>query len=643
MNKKLATVMAATMAIGSITTGVVSAATTEKKLVGENRIDTAIKISKKGWSKADTVILVNDSAIPDALSATPFADEKDAPILLTSKKGLNQQTAEEIKRLGAKNAILIGGTAVLPTSIEDELKALNVNSERISGETREETALEIAKRLDGIKDVSEIAVVNGTTGLADAVSVASAAAEKDMPILLASLKKGLETSNKFINEENIKASYIIGGTKAVPEIIVSKLPGKQRIQGDNRNDTNAKVIEKFYTNEKLNNIYLAKDGMGNNNQLIDALAVGVLASKNDSPVLIASNKLSETQKNVIKNKKLSVITQVGGNGNEKAFAELKSIFNPSTANEIVKYDGSYDSTPLDIELESPKDNLKFEIYEKESGKKVNIIKDITIENDSLDENNYLYSIKLKQILTKGKVYEVVATDGNKTEKVEISTNKDYVYIPISNTNELYDINKYEGKTVVLEMGTYDLEKQVKVNKSLEIIGGDSAAPSVLRPKDDVNWEIKDKKDSSIVLIENANNVNLSWLEISEARNAKVGNIQSDGVGVNIHNSNVNMEKVTSMYNDCSGILVNGSTLNADGIFCEENGVGAINVEKENGLKNNTVVKIKGAEILDGMAVYSNSTNKEYLSKINLDIRDYDNIAYSQMDTVGQRTVWKLAK
>ena len=351
MNKKLATVMAATMAVGSITTGVVSATTTEEKLVGTNRIDTAIKISKKGWSKADTVILVNDSAIPDALSATPFADAKDAPILLTSKKGLNQQTAEEIKRLGAKNAILIGGNAVLPTSIEDELKALNVDSERISGETREETALEIAKRLDGIKDISEIAVVNGTTGLADAVSVASAAAEKDMPILLANPKKGLDTSNKFINEENIKSSYIIGGTKAISETIVSKLPGKQRIQGDNRNDTNAKVIEKFYTNEKLNNIYLAKDGMGNNNQLIDALAVGVLAAKNDSPVLIASNKLSETQKKIIKNKKISVITQVGGNGNEKAFAELKSILNPSTANEIVKYDGSYDSTPLDIELE----------------------------------------------------------------------------------------------------------------------------------------------------------------------------------------------------------------------------------------------------------------------------------------------------
>ena len=146
MNKKLVTAMAATMAVGSITTSVVSAATTEEKLVGENRIDTAIKISKKGWSKADTVILVNDSAIPDALSATPFADEKDAPILLTSKKGLNQQTAEEIKRLGAKDAILIGGTAVLPISIEDELKSLNVDSERISGETKRRNCIRNSKK-----------------------------------------------------------------------------------------------------------------------------------------------------------------------------------------------------------------------------------------------------------------------------------------------------------------------------------------------------------------------------------------------------------------------------------------------------------------------------------------------------------------
>ena len=220
---------------------------------------------------------------------------------------------------------MIGGDAVLSSNVEKDLKALNVKVDRIKGATREETALAIAKRLDGIKDVSEIAVVNGTNGLADAVSVAAAAAERNMPILLANPKKGLAISEKFIKDENINISYIIGGKTVLPDKLVSKLPGKQRIEGLDRKDTNAKVIEKFYTGKELDNVYLAKDGMGDSGQLIDALAVGALAAKNGAPVLIASKKLSEKQIDVINTKRIDTITQVGGNGNEKAFSELKEI------------------------------------------------------------------------------------------------------------------------------------------------------------------------------------------------------------------------------------------------------------------------------------------------------------------------------
>ena len=220
---------------------------------------------------------------------------------------------------------MIGGDAVLSSNIEKDLKALNVKVDRIKGATREETALAIAKRLDGIKDVSEIAVVNGTNGLADAVSVAATAAERNMPILLANPKKGLAISEKFIKDENINISYIIGGKTVLPDKLVSKLPGKQRIEGLDRKDTNAKVIEKFYTGKELDNVYLAKDGMGDSGQLIDALAVGALAAKNGAPVLIASKKLSEKQIDVINTKRIDTITQVGGNGNEKAFSELKEI------------------------------------------------------------------------------------------------------------------------------------------------------------------------------------------------------------------------------------------------------------------------------------------------------------------------------
>lgn len=323
-NKYIATIMATTMVASSV--GVVGAQERQiETIIGKNRIETAIKISQEGWKSAETVILVNDSAIPDALTATPLAFAKNAPILLTGKDGLNKATAEEIKRLDAKDVIMIGGDAVLSSNVEKDLKALNVKVDRIKGATREETALAIAKRLDGIKDVSEIAVVNGTNSLADAVSVAAAAAERNMPILLANPKKGLAISEKFIKDENINISYIIGGKTVLPDKLVSKLPGKQRIEGLDRKDTNAKVIEKFYTGKELDNVYLAKDGMGDSGQLIDALAVGALAAKNGAPVLIASKKLSEKQIDVINTKRIDTITQVGGNGNEKAFSELKEI------------------------------------------------------------------------------------------------------------------------------------------------------------------------------------------------------------------------------------------------------------------------------------------------------------------------------
>ena len=389
-NKHLATVMAATMVAGSVVP--VMAETTNEALIGKNRIETAVKISKDGWNSAETVILVNDGAIADALTATPLAFAKNAPILLTSKNGLSAQVKAEIKRLEAKNVMLIGGNTVLPASIEKELKELGLKPDRIKGDTREETALAIAKRLDAISDVSEIAVVNGTKGLADAVSVAAAAAERHMPILLANPKKGLSASEKFIKDEAIKASYLIGGTTVLPNKMVSSLPGKKRLEGSNRNDTNAKVIETFYKGKELKNVYVAKDGRGGDSQLIDALAVGVLAAKNASPVLIASKNLNAKQVNVINTKEVSNIVQVGGKGNEGAFNHLK---------EIEKEDV--------YEVETVEE-LKEALAKANANDKIVLKPNATITEDIIINTDKNVDIKVEGTVT-GKV-EITAPNGN---------------------------------------------------------------------------------------------------------------------------------------------------------------------------------------------------------------------------------------
>lgn len=322
--KSASVLLSAALVLGVYSANPISseAAATEQVLAGSNRHSTAVQVSQKGWSSAENVVLVNDSAIADALAATPLAEELNAPILLTGKNKLNSTTKSEIERLGAQNIYLIGGESVLSDNLSAEISGITY---RISGSSREKTALAIAKKINELNPVKTIAVVNGTTGLADAVSIASVAAEKDMAIILSNPKSGISASKDFINSTGIEKSYVIGGDKAVSDYVMSSLPGAERVSGSNRNDTNAKVIEKFYTSSSLNNIYVAKNGSGNTGQLIDALAVGVLAAKNSSPVLIVSNSLSASQRNVVRSKEIGIVTRVGGNGNESAFEEVKEL------------------------------------------------------------------------------------------------------------------------------------------------------------------------------------------------------------------------------------------------------------------------------------------------------------------------------
>lgn len=292
-------------------------------LEGDDRYKTAIKVSNKGWSNSENLVLVNSSAIVDALSATPFASSINAPILLTQKDILNLDTKKEIQRLKVKNVYIIGGENVIPNKIVNELTSMGMKVERISGDDRYKTSLAVAKKL---KNVSQVAVVNGLTGLADAVSIAPISAINNMPIILASPIDGVAVFNDYIKSNNIQKSYVIGSTNAISNDILSKLPNPNRLGGVDRNHTNAIIIEEFYKDSQLNNVFVAKDGMKTPDQLIDALAVGVLAAKENAPVVIVGNQLEKTQKSVLSSKITNELTKVGAGGNENAFNELINMY-----------------------------------------------------------------------------------------------------------------------------------------------------------------------------------------------------------------------------------------------------------------------------------------------------------------------------
>ena len=292
-------------------------------LAGDNRYETAVEIAKEyvgikgiknptsATNKITDIVLVNGNALVDGLSAAPLAAKKDAPVLLTEADSLPKATKAYLKELMADHLVgadksatihLVGGESVLSKSLERELKSLGFSVERYGGDNREETSLEVA---EAIGTTNEVFVV-GAEGEADAMSIASVAANQKTPIVVA--KKGGITEDA-VYELKDKDVTIIGGVNAVSKSeyneIKAEAKGVQRIAGVNRQATNAEIIKKYYKENfagaigNADHVIVAKDGQHNKMELVDALAAANFASEMNAPIVLATNKLSKEQENAL--------------------------------------------------------------------------------------------------------------------------------------------------------------------------------------------------------------------------------------------------------------------------------------------------------------------------------------------------------
>jgi 5'-nucleotidase / UDP-sugar diphosphatase len=258
------------------------------RISGEDRYKTAVEISQKGWGSADTVVIARGDSFPDALAGAPLAYKHDAPILLTQQGYLNADRRAEIKRLGAKNVIILGGTGAVSNYVKYQLEGMNLDVERIGGQDRWETAANIAARLGGSP---EKAVVANGWNFPDALAVASYAAKNGYPILLTETDKLPSETTKVL--KGIDGTIVAGGTAAVSETVFAKLSEATRYSGADRYATAAKIATELSPSER---VFVA-----NGWNFPDALAGSVLAAKEDAAMLlIATDKLPDVTTEAIK-------------------------------------------------------------------------------------------------------------------------------------------------------------------------------------------------------------------------------------------------------------------------------------------------------------------------------------------------------
>ena len=252
-----------------------------ERISGQDRVDTALKISQKGWDTAQAVILCEYSDFPDSIASTPFAVSINAPILLTKGDSIDPRVLKELQRLKPQKVILLGGTACLQPSIEKELNQLSLTWERIGGVDRYETSILLAKRLS----TDSLIVANGDD-FPDALSAATFAGIKQIPIALTSTTLP-ESVLQYIKDKTPQHIIVIGGEVVVPskELTNNNFTIETRLGGLDRYETNAKVTTYMKDTYQSDDLFLAS-GI----TFPDAVAGTVLASKFKAPLLLTEQK-----------------------------------------------------------------------------------------------------------------------------------------------------------------------------------------------------------------------------------------------------------------------------------------------------------------------------------------------------------------
>lgn len=163
---------------------------------GGSRIETAIEIAREAAPDATQVILARafaagadpSQAFADSLAAGAWAARDLQPILLTQTEALSAATAAYITEKRIAKVFIVGGTAAVSDAVKAQVEALGAQVTRVSGPTRFDTAIEIAKQrgMTTAATASQIVMVDGqaATGWASGFAAASYAGVGTVPIVL---------------------------------------------------------------------------------------------------------------------------------------------------------------------------------------------------------------------------------------------------------------------------------------------------------------------------------------------------------------------------------------------------------------------------------------------------------------------------
>lgn len=228
------------------------------------------EVSAQEEININSVILCTDINYPDALVAATVANKIGAPVLLTDKNSIPDETMNNIENFNVETVYIIGGPAVVSERVENELKDMGYEVIRIWGMTRYGTSARVAEYFWA--DGSDKAVlvwdkVGNPEGGNDelVVTAKDLAQSNDIPLLITSTGKLSSVVSDALSNLRVKEIFLVGNFN---ENLLSELDGMGIAVSEEFRGNSSRIRKKI--TERIQNKAMAE---GNRTRLV-VVAVG---------------------------------------------------------------------------------------------------------------------------------------------------------------------------------------------------------------------------------------------------------------------------------------------------------------------------------------------------------------------------------
>lgn len=253
-----------------------------RRFQGENRAKTAVNVQRHYFANTNKVILVNDNAYPDAISATNVSMGK-YPLLYTGKNSLSIETKSALDKMFLDEIYLMGGANTISKKVENSLKRNFPHAKitRIMGNNRYDTSAQSARTRAKTTNL----IFAAGTNYADALYATSLAAHQNAPILLVSNDGINQSTANFIKSlGNIHNVTIVGGEISVNQSVKNQIEALTRkpvtrLAGVDRYESSVEVAKRVNANP-------AEVITTSGEVFADALVSSTVAQKIKAPILL---------------------------------------------------------------------------------------------------------------------------------------------------------------------------------------------------------------------------------------------------------------------------------------------------------------------------------------------------------------------